>query len=355
MKDRITKLATAAVVALAIGIGFAVLVQNGVQVAYALEQTIDAYHAIEFLHVKGFKDGEDEPKEFWVEVDDKGQVKKARVHMPAWDSPADGAKMIVWQDNKAQIWLKKKNILATIKDTTLAKHMREMIEQCNPALMVDQLYEEETRGRVEIAIDHPKSVAEPITVTATLLPDRSSRRVFFVDQATLLVTSMEHYTLVDDEYQYESEMEFYDYNHPIRAEIFTLQDIPGDAHTTVIDQTAQEVGLLKGDMTETEVCSEVARQFFEALIARNYAKAGQLYSGIPAQKMQQMFQSLTVLQIISLGEPKPYPNPRVGGYVVPYNIEIEKDGVTFIHEGPNPLAIRQVHGQPERWNIHGGI
>jgi len=99
--------------------------------------------------------------------------------------------------------------------------------------------------------------------------------------------------------------------------------------------------------------AEVVREFFEALIAKDYAKAGRLYEGIPAAKLEQGFAGLTVVRILSIGKPTPHPIPGVGGLRVPCQIEVEKDGVrsTQTHEP----GVRPVYSQPDHWTIHGGI
>lgn len=354
MKSKKIQFTAAAVVFIAVGLGMVTFMQTGAQLAYALEQTIEAHHSVQFLHVKSYRIGQDEPKEFWLETDEHGQAKNVRMHMPAWDSPEDGPKQIVWKNNTAQVWMSKKNVLVTIKDRTVANKMLEFLALFDPALLVERLHEGEQAGLVEIEIDQPESKAEPIQITATVLPEEK-QLVLLVDQATSLVTTMDVYLLSNDEYVPEDRIEFYDYNQPIDEAMFVLSDIPTNAETMVIDHTQQEVGLLQGEMTDEQVCLEVARQFLEAMITEDYARAGQLFSGIPAERMAQMMDTAKVLRIVSLGQVKPFPDPKVGGYAVAYTIEIEKDGVTSVHTGKYPLAIRQVHGQPDRWNIHGGF
>ena len=79
-----------------------------------------------------------------------------------------------------------------------------------------------------------------------------------------------------------------------------------------------------------------------------------LNSGVPAAGMQEKFGDFNVVRIISIDEPVPHPYPGVGGFQVPCKIEIEKDGVKSVYEPYGP-GVRPVHGQPDRWNIHGGV
>jgi hypothetical protein len=280
------------------------------------------------------------------------------MHMPEWDSPEDGAKVTIWKENKAQVWFKKKNSLVTIRDKAVAAHFLNFIKELDPKLVVERLYyARQAQGQVEIEIDEPSNKAEPIVVTATCLPASPRagwRLVLFVDRATKLVTAIDFYKLKDGKYKYVERVEYYDYNQPIEAEMFSLDsdDIPADV--TRIDQTTQVIGLEQGDLTEKEIAVKVVREFYEVLIAKDYAKAGQLYGGVPADKMKERWQNVNVLRIVSISEPIPHPYPGVGGFQVHCEIEIEKDGIKSILKPYGP-GVRPVHGQPDRWNIHGGV
>jgi hypothetical protein len=271
------------------------------------------------------------------------------MHMPAWDAPNDGAKVIVWKENKAQVWLKKKNVLLTVRDKTVADRMLKLVEAFDPRLLVERLHKQEAEGKVKIEIDEPSNKAEPIVVTATS-PRR--RSVLLVDQVTKLVTSIKSYQLKDGEYQYLSLMELNGYNQPIETKVFTLDEVP--AEVVRIDQTTQAVGLEQGNLTDEEVAVEVVRKFFEALIAKDYAKAGQLLEGAPADFIQKQFGQIKFLRIISVGPASGHPNPETKGLVVPCTLEIEKDGeiIQWKREG---VGVREVYNQPGRWTIFSSI
>lgn len=356
MKSRITKLATAAAIIVIAALSITYFDQL-VAPAYAIEQTIKANHTVRYLHIKDFdSEHEDEPRQFWLEFDESGQVKNVRMDFPEWAGGGDGPKIVVWKEEKAQAWLPKKNVFLTVRDKTVASHMLKFAEECDPRLAVQRLYEQEAQGKLKIEIDEPSNKAEPVVVTATYLPESSTpgkRAVLVVDQATKLITSIEFYRLKNGKYEYTGVMEFFDYNQPIAAEMFVLEDeVPADAIR--IDQTAQEVGLAQGNLTDEEIAVEVVRQFLEALINKDYAKAGRLYGGMPAENMQTRYGRFNVVRIISIGEPEPHPIPKVGGFRVPCKVEIEKEGVKSIWE-PYGAGVRQVHGRPGCWGIHGGV
>jgi hypothetical protein len=359
MYKTITKLAAAAIIIIGVTFGLTTLLNHGTP-AYALDQTIEANHSVRYLHIKDFyRSHQDEPKEFWVECDEFGQIKNARLYMPEWDAPEDGAKVGVWNDGIAQVWFKKKNSILIFRNKTVAAMMLKLVEQSDPRLAVQRLYELQQQGKVKIAIDEPSDKAEPIVVTATYPPEDSRpgrRHVLYVDQATKLVNAIEFYQLKDGQYEYQGVQEHYDYNVPIDAKMFALDDeVPADVIR--VDQVTQEVGLAQGELTGEQVAVEVVRQFFEALIKKDYEKAGMLFGGIPASNIQQWYGKLNVVRIVSIDKPRPHPIPGVGGFVVPCEVELQaKDGTKSIWKPYGP-AVRPVdpESQPHRWNLHGGI
>jgi len=358
MNNRISKLAAAAVIMVVAALAITFMGRFTAP-AYGLEQSIEANHSVRYIYIKDFRAGEDEPRQFWSELDESGQVKNVRMDFPEWAGSGDGPKIIVWKDNKAQVWLKKKKILITITDKAVADHMLKWVEECDPKLAVEHLYERQARGEVKIQIVQPSNKSEVISVTATYLPESSKpnvRWVMSVDQGTKLVTAIQVYQLKGGEWQYTSVMEFYDYNKPIDASMFALnEEVPDDAMR--IDQTTQEIGLPKGELTDEQIAAEVARQFFKALIAKDYTMAGKLFEGIPAEKLQEGLGHVKFLRIISIGPAAPHPIAAIaamGGLIVPCTVEIEKDG-KLVQWKLDRIGVRPVHSQPNRWTIFGGI
>ena len=348
------RFAAAAVIVIAVVFSITVF-DKSIPSAYAIEQTIEACHSVQYLHIRSFVVSiSNEPIESWIEFDEAGQLKNMRINKPAWMTPTDGETVIVWKDNKATSWIKKKNILLTIKEKELAAQILSMVEQLDPKHAAENVLLAQNAGIVKVEIDESANKADPIVITVTELVENNMpfpRVILSVDQATKLLNAVETYQLKDGEYVHFSTIEFYDYNIPIDSAMFTLDNIPSDAMQ--LDQTTQEIGLIQGDLTNKEIAVKVVREFYEALIVKDYAKAGQISGGAPAAKMQERWQNINVLRIISISEPIPHPYPRVGGFQVHCEVEIEKDGVKSIMKPYGP-GVRPVHGQPHRWNIHGG-
>ncbi len=349
MKSPITKLAVAAVIMAAVVLSISIW-DKTTPAAYALEQTVEANNSVRYIHIREIVAGhEDEPKELWLETNEEGQVKNVRISMPSWDAPQDGAKLVVWKENKAQVWMKKKNVLVTVGDKAVADKMLKLAEAYNPKLAVERLYKQKEEGKVEIEIEEPSDQSKPIVVTATG-PGR--RQVLSVDPATKLVTTIKFYQAKDGEYQYQSLLELNGYNKPIDSKMFTLDEVPADVIR--IDQTIQEVGLEQGNLTDEEAAAEVVRQFFEALIANDFAKAGQLLEGAPADFIQKQFGQIKFVRVVSVGPVGPHPIPQTRGLVVPCTLEIEQDGKIVQWERKG-IGVREVYNQPGRWTIFSGI
>ncbi|MHC4444087.1 MAG: hypothetical protein ACYTBZ_07560 [Planctomycetota bacterium] len=393
MNNPITKYAAAAVIIIAAVALSTTFLSKAATSAYAIEQTIQANHSVRFLHIKTFiakesaeqmvimmveqmqgadaaknpqiqqlaakavqaaksKDEPLEPIEFWTEFEHTGQLKNLRLIKPAWLWEPDGKIVAVWKDNKAKAWLEKKNLLFTAKDRTLADHIRQSVESADPKLAMAKLQNQKAQGKVNLHIDQPPDKTKPVVVTATFTDESEPfhRQVLFVDQATKLVNSTECYQLRDGEYHKMLTAKYYDYNQPIAPEMFTLTDIPDDA--IVIDQTTQDVGLVQGDLTDQEIAVKVTRQFIEALMKKDYAKAGRLFEGTPAESIKKVYGKIKFVRIVSIS--KSDTSPFGGGFFVSHKIEIEKDGKVVIWKA-NPAHVRQVHGQPQRWTIAGGF
>ena len=230
MKNRITKFAAAAVIVLAVVFSMTIF-DKSIPSAYAIEQTIEASHTIRYLHVRDFKVGEEEPKEFWLEFNESGIIKNVRLHIPSWDSPLDGPKVGIWNQGVAEVWLKKKNVLAVVKDRAVADRMLAFVEKCDPKLAVQKLHKEQTQGDVQVEVDEPSDKSEFIVVTATYGPKSSeagTRDFLYVDQATKLVVAIDSYRFKDGQYQQVSSTEFCSYNQQIDPKMFTLDNVPDD-------------------------------------------------------------------------------------------------------------------------------
>jgi hypothetical protein len=358
MKNPITRLAAAAVFIGGMSLFIGLLVHTTTP-AYALDQTVTANQQLRSLHLTEFVAGHEEPKEFWLERDEAGQIKNARWHMPTWDAPQDGAKVVVWSGDKIRVWFKKKGALTTFSQQNPPDWLQGIVRTANPELAIAQLKDRQAQGEVELQIQEPADKAQPIVVTATYLPQSRAagrRTVLCVDQKTKLVTTLETFALKDGQYVLDCRAQFTDYNVAFDPALFDLEaTVPADVRR-VDGDALERIGLPQGTLSDDEIATEVVRQFFEALIAQDYEKAGLLLSGTPAEKMKETFGKMRFLRIVSMGKPTPHPIPEIGGLRVPCKVEVERDDVKSIWEPYGPF-VRPTHRKMEnpRWAIFAGL
>lgn len=104
---------------------------------------------------------------------------------------------------------------------------------------------------------------------------------------------------------------------------------------------------MQGNLSDEEIAIEVVRQFFQAMIAKDFVKATKLYEGLSYEYAEKEFGKSNYLRIVSIGKPIPYKR----GFRVPCTIEIEMDGKVI--QGHPTTFVRQVRGQPRCWIISG--
>ncbi|NQT03536.1 MAG: hypothetical protein HQ580_16025 [Planctomycetes bacterium] len=350
MKNRITQLAAAAVIIIAIVLSI-IFLDKSVTTVYAIEQTIEANRTMRYLHLRYFDSSHgDVAKECWLEFDETGQATNVRINWSEWMA---GGEIVVWNKDKTQILNKKRNFLITFNDEIYTARVLTMARRENPRLTVERLYERQAKGEVEIEIEQPASKAEPIVVTATGLGGNTMRFVLFVDQATNLVTSLKWFQLKNGEYKYQGVMEYHDYNIPIGANVFSLDDeVPGDIK--IIDTRVQDVGLAQSNLSNEEIATKVVREFLEALIVKDYTKAAQISGVLSPKKIKQGWGKLKVVRIVSIDEPTPPAKPSKlfpNCQHVLCTIEIEKNGKE-VQQQLKSFKVRPVLGRRERWVFH---
>jgi hypothetical protein len=343
MKSKIRKLAAAAAILVVAAVSITYLGEL-TSPAYAIEQTIKANRGLRFIHLKCEPAGNG-VEEIWARFDDNRELLRLRMNFP---NTEDGPKDVVWQEDKAEVWFKAKKAIVVLREEKMLALLKMSYENFDPKLIVEQVYHAQANGKGQIEIQEPRSKDEPITVTST---SKRFRAVYKVDPTTKLLQQLEQYVLKDGEYKFLARTIYLDYNKPADPHVFVL-NAPGDVVRA--DQTTQEIGLLQGQLRNEEIAVKVARQFFEALVAEDYDKAGKLLQGLPGKRVQQMFGNKKFLRIVSIGSAIPHPNPDTQGLVVPCVVEIKEDGK--ISEWKlDRFGVRQVYNQPDRWAVFGGI
>ncbi len=354
MHNKITKPIAAAIIIIA---GFFVLTlfNNTIPKAYALTDTIEAYKSIQWLHVsltKIFSWGEERTTEVWVECDKQGNTTRIRGQVSTGGSLV-GPITITNNFQDEDVWLPQHNLrfLGYSNPESLLPYDA---SELDPKLLFETLTEQEKRGQAIVNINEPLEKSEPITVTVTYpagSKSESRKKVFYIDQATKLVTRIDKYELNDQEPRLYQTREFSDYNQPINPMMFTLDDeIPENAQT--VDMTGMEEGLARGNMTKEEITIEVTRQFFEAVITGDYDRAGKLYLGVPGILVEKGFMDAQILKILSFGPVYPDPDPDSNTMICSCKLLAEFDG-DYYEADIYEVFVRPASGQPDKWVICG--
>lgn len=356
MKSRVTKRAAAAAIVMIAVLSLISLEKS--TTAYAIEQTIEACKAVRCFHFKYLtKPGSKLTKEAWVEYDKDAALKDIRVNYYKWG----GYDIVqVWSNGITQQWNKSQNTLTFLNNETFTSKILYFAQRYNPKGAVEYFYEMQKNGEVEVEIDQQRDQSEPIVLTVNYLPNTylrgteigEMREVFYINQNTKFVTSVEIYELKENTWLDLGLWEYCDYDKPIDSKIFSLEQELPDTVLHVYDYSDEDIGLEQGDLTDQEIAVKVVRTFLEALIANNYAQAGRLLGGMPDDEVEENFGKQKILKVLSIDEPMKSDKPS--GLRVPCVIEIEEDG-KVIERQLQKLFVRKVYGHPDRWRIFGGI
>ncbi|MHC4061927.1 MAG: hypothetical protein ACYSR6_10020, partial [Planctomycetota bacterium] len=335
MKKPIAKLVTAAAVILIAVLGISLL-QNSATTAYAIEQTIEAGQDMRYLHFYYVSsDSNVADKEAWLEYDDSGQIKNIRVNWYSQRGPyRDWA--VVWKEGRTQYWRKKEKTLKFWEDAIYTKKVVGFAKRYDPTRTVENMYDLERKGDVEIEIEEPADKTKPIILTCTWLPNTfitegtspQMREIVSVDRVTKLVTSIELYRLEDGEYEACGVWEYPDYDTLFEPGIFDLEgEVPADVKR--LDLMTLDVGLEQTDLTEEEIAVKVVRTFLQALIAKDYDRAIKVHGYEDPDEQEELlkrFEKLNIVRIISVDDPI---RPQLGVWgelEVACKVELEENG-----------------------------
>lgn len=353
MKTKITKLAAAAVIIVAIFLAIGLL-DITMPAAYALQDTIEAYNSIRYLHINEFETvgQEKRPSELWVACDYYGRLNKIRCVLPNSGGPVLGAIAIVSDGKMSEVWFKKHNLcFKTIGNSEAL--LRWEISELDPKLIFEKLYEQEKHGDIILDMDEPDDKNKPLVITVTYPEGSLSsgfKKVFCIDQATKLVKKIEKFQITDNKYQHIRTAEFSNYNDEIDPMMFSFDgELPEDI--VYLDRSTEEIGLAQGEMSNEQVVAALGQKFFEAIIAKDFDKAGLMWSGVPGSIIEKMFMGANLLNIISVGKCYPNTDPDQTSMIGLCSVMLESSGQYFELEAN--IFARSLFTQPNKWVITG--
>lgn len=324
--------------------------------AYALDDTIEAYNSMRYLHVKASNTigGRKLGSESWIEFDEDGKRTRFRTQLDWFcsDKPL-GPATFVDDGDRSHTWLPKLNLCFTRsgKSALTGALLQWMRSDVDPKLICEKLRQQARDGEIILDVKEPDRKNEPIVLTVTYPAESRSanwKKVLYVDQATRLVTREEKFEKRNGQFQHDRTTEFLDYNQQIDPEMFDLErELPGNV--IVIDQSGQEFGLARGDMTDEEITKELISQVLQAFIAKDFNKVGELYLGVPGLFMKNMLSGNVLKKLISVGPVHRDPDPDSNLMLCLCKLINEFGGQYY--ETDMEVYVVPVSGQPGRWMI----
>jgi hypothetical protein len=105
-------------------------------------------------------------------------------------------------------------------------------------------------------------------------------------------------------------------------------------------------------MTDEQAAAETARQFFQALIDKDYKKAGLIACGELEEYAKEEYGSVNVTAIVSIGPAVARTNWVKHGFRVPCKLEIiQSDGQKSVSTFSPYVRPGDDEMHPDRWNI----
>jgi hypothetical protein len=355
MKSRKAQFTAAAVVVLITYLCLQIP-KNIVAPAYALDDTIEASNSVRYLHVKASRSfGKQKySSESWIEFDEYGRPKRFRHHdVTATGINQKGPIIIVHDGDGARAWVPHLNIVLRRSDkSALASLLLQWeISDVDPKLVCEKLRQQAERGEIILEVNEPDQKNEPIVLVVTYPAESRSanwKKVLYIDQATRLLKKEEKFEMRDGQYRHEKTTEFFDYNQKMDPEMFSLdKELP---ENVIWVDPAEEVGLSQGNMTDEDIAIEVTLQFLQAVIAKDWNKAGRLFYGMPGFLVKKML-GVNRGKIISVGPAQRDPDPDSNAMISSCKTIIEVGGQYY--EVRSKMSILPVSGQPGRWMICG--
>ncbi len=354
MKSRKAQFTAAAVVVLATYL--CLQIPKGlVAPAYALQDTIEAYNSVRYLHVKAFNTiaGTKLGSESWIECDEDGKRARFRVHLDWFsaDSPL-GPATFAQDGDRSHTWLPNLNLCfrRSGKSALTGALLQWTRSDVDPKLMFEKLQKQARDGEIILDVNEPDQKNESIVLVVTYPAESRSanwKKVLYIDQATRLVKKEEKFEMRGGQYQHERTTEFLDYNQQIDPEVFNLDaELP---ENVISIDLSDEVGLAQGDMTDEEVAKEVTSQALRVFIAGDFDKAGQLFWGVPGFFIEKLFSGNVLKKVSSVGPVHRDPDPDSHLMICSCKIIYEIGGQYY--EIDTNVYVAPVSGQPGRWMI----
>ena len=319
--------------------------------AFGVDQVIAAYNKVRSLHIKQMNPADARPNEYWIKCNDRGQVQEGRYNLYGTE---DGDKFITWTPEKTEIWFKSKNGFLVMQSKQLGDSLQYLIDTSQPQLVLKKVAAAQKAGKVDVQTREPGGGQTNATITVTTIREHV-KVVYYVDRSTDLITRMERFTMEGGKDVLKTTFEFSDYNVPVDEKVFSLRnELPPDVH--VADQLHQTIGVPQGGLTDAQAAADTVRQFFQAVLDKNYKKAGLISSGVSDEFVKTSLGESTVIRIVTVGPAELQTKMGKRVYRVPCTLEVVQPSGKTVFCYPSPyVRPGDDEAHPNNWNISGGL
>ncbi len=355
MKNPIAKIA-AAVIIITVVLSITFL-DKAVTPAYAIEQTIKAYNDIRYLHIYFYPcTGDDLAKEAWIQYDENGDIEKIRANLYNREGNNKHTEMI-WSEGITLIWRSHENTLEIDERGDFTPVMLDFAKSIDPGEAIEYAYRNQEKGRCQIEIEEGSNENEPIKITARYpaggysvaksLPPFTD--VLVVDPITKLVIRKEVYRVYEDHTELCGVYKDY-ITQSIDPNVFDVEKEISDDTIRIVHYNVDdinEVGINKGSLSTEEADHMLIIEFFNALIAKDYSRAGLLFGGMPPDEVKVRFGEVKIVDLVSIGDRVESGDGLPSHY--PCIVEIEENG--RISQWQQRVHIGKVtpHNTERRW------
>ena len=212
-----------------------------------------------------------------MQLNPDGTPLRARIDYPHTE---DGAKVVICSKGKAAVWFKDKKGYTVVPRKTPWIAWWRCRKSVFPRLAFEELQGRKRPARSRSKPQQPAKAGDFLKLTVTPNSEPDQQEVYKVNPTTKLAKRVTYYRRQDNQWKEVKLIEYLDYNKPIDPKVFDLE-LPSDV--VKVNEIKRPPGLMRGNLTKEQIATKVAREFFEGLIAKDYEKAGLIYSGIPAK------------------------------------------------------------------------
>ena len=288
LRNGATKIATAAVIIIAIGVGV-VLLDKSVSSAYAIEQTIKALENVTTVHVIG-TDWDGNRYEAWNRINPE----TGKSEWVCIDQTPHGYKIASRPDGSC-VWDENGNVVRYSNDQIVSNDFRysRVFEQISEKMV--ELNENE-----KITIQTEKDpFSDKLFIRIHVVTDMQDYTIYVESESKLPVRL--YFDRADNMQQIARTIDEIHYNEPLPEGMFDFE-VPTNWYRdwSLLDDPTK--GLAFGDLTHEQGAIKTSGEYWQAVIANNWDYADQLR---PVADWKTDYRRDRPTELIDVGRPRP--------------------------------------------------